>query len=372
MFYFQIKPEITKKNILILEKIRKSLRNWYSQCARVLPWRSTSEPYNILVSEVILQQTRVNQGIDYYKRFLEVFPNLKCLAEADENQVFKLWEGLGYYSRARNLYKTAKVIHYELHGRFPDSFSELVKLPGIGVYSASAIGSIAFGLPYPAIDGNAKRVLSRLFAIDVTIERKSDFDKIHKIASDLLDKSNPGIHNQAIIELGAIICLPQSPKCSECPVAEFCIAKVQNRISDFPKRKHRVPPKTRHFNYFVFYDDVSIILGKRSGKDIWMGLFQPFLLEADRLFSVNDALIELRGQGIVIENSECLNIKGDDFKHVLSHQLINTRFFCANINMVYFPELLPYHRISIHQFPKFPVSRLISRFLQKNIPEILF
>jgi A/G-specific adenine glycosylase len=246
---------------------------WYLANARELPWRKTLDPYAIWLSEIILQQTRVNQGLPYYYRFLERFPSILDLARADEDSVLRIWQGLGYYSRARNLMKTAKIIAFERNGIFPDTYEDLVKLPGLGPYTASAIASFAFNLPEAVIDGNAYRVLSRLYDIDEEIGSKKVYHSFRELAQNLMLGYSPSTFNQALMELGAVICTPK-PLCQQCPIAENCLA-LQNKTIHLRPVKKKAKPKEKVEMYYVLpiSNSGDWILQKRPAKGIWSGLY---------------------------------------------------------------------------------------------------
>ncbi|MFZ4583041.1 MAG: A/G-specific adenine glycosylase, partial [Paludibacter sp.] len=232
------------------ENTSKTLINWYEHNKRELPWRDISDPYRIWISEIILQQTRVNQGISYYLRFVDRFPDVKALATAHEDEVLKYWQGLGYYSRARNLHKTAQIIVEKHNGNFPNSYTEIVQLKGIGAYTAAAICSFAYNQPYGVVDGNVYRVLSRLFAIQTPIDSSQAKNEFSDLATNLLNNSNPGIHNQAIMEFGALQCVPVQPECNTCPFQKTCKAYELDLVDKLPIKASKTKVRERFFNYF--------------------------------------------------------------------------------------------------------------------------
>ena len=303
----------------------KSLLSWYSENARNLPWRDTQDPYKIWLSEVILQQTRVNQGLPYYLNFLKKFPSLESLASASENEVLRQWQGLGYYSRARNIHKCARIIHEELNDIFPNTYSTLLKLPGIGPYTAAAIASIAFLEPVAAIDGNALRVYSRLFGINEDISKNSTLNDIRNLANDTISKRHPDSHNQAIMELGARVCVPRNPNCSVCPLSIGCYALLKGVQGQLPVNNKKTKTRKRYFNYFILRRGSTIAMFERSNNDVWKGLYDFYLLEADRLFEpeqINDPFISE-----TLTNGGKIDVLSDENKHILSHQVIYARFF---------------------------------------------
>ena len=254
--------------------LRKRLLQWFYNDQRDLPWRKNRNPYRIWVSEIMLQQTRVETVIPYYQRFLREFPSIKALANAQEERVLKLWEGLGYYTRARNLHKAAKRIVENYQGIFPDTFDEIKSLPGIGLYTAGAIASIAFGIPAPALDGNVKRVLSRLFAVEEWIDKSTTVERFHDYLLRMISADDPGSFNESMMELGARICLPKKPLCQDCPVSTLCEANLQNRQSDFPLKK----PKKKIPHYEVvaaaIHKNGKYLLGKRPDSSMLAGLWE--------------------------------------------------------------------------------------------------
>jgi len=262
---------------------------WYLHNKRSLPWRETKDPYHIWLSEIMLQQTRVAQGLPYYEKFVSAFPTVHNLADASEDTVLKLWQGLGYYSRARNLHATAKYISNDLNGVFPNTFEELLKLKGVGDYTASAIGSICFNLPTAVVDGNVYRVLSRFFNINTPINSSEGIKTFKKLAQELLDTSNPGEFNQAIMEFGARQCAPQSPDCPNCVFNDKCLAFQTKKVKELPVKIRKTTVKKKYFNYLVFIsDDQKTILQQRLEKGIWQQLYEFPLIEADKLISITE------------------------------------------------------------------------------------
>ena len=287
--------------------ITENLIRWFSETRRDLPWRRTKNPYLVWVSEVILQQTRIDQGRPYYERFVASFPSIYDLAKAEEDAVLGCWQGLGYYSRARNMHSTAKHIVYELKGKFPNNFSDLLKLKGVGPYTAAAIASICFKQCVPTIDGNVFRVSSRLFGIKADISLASSRKIFWNILGEIILKENPGDFNQALMEYGATICTP-SPKCEICVLIDFCFAHKNKRTREFPVKSSKITVKNREINYVVFYNEVNFLLNKRSGNDIWKGLYDFPELKANF-----PNLSKFRKDG--------------PFIHLLSHQKLHVCFF---------------------------------------------
>ena len=349
-------------------KIRRILADWYAVNKRELPWRQTKDPYKIWISEIILQQTRVNQGLDYYIRFIKRFPDVKSLAESDEQEVLKYWQGLGYYSRARNLHKAAKIIQNHFNGTFPNNYKEIISLPGIGEYTAAAISSFAFNLPFAAVDGNIFRVLSRLTGDDTPIDTSSGKKLFTETAQNLLDKSEPGMHNQAIMEFGALQCTPSSPNCTSCPLQIFCVAYKQKTTALLPVKKGKTKVTTRYFNYLFIKNDKFTYLQKRTGKDIWMNLYEFPLIETDKSIDFegllkHESFVTLfDGVKIRIENKIIYK------KHILSHQIIYAVFYTININSEN-ENLRRFEKIMISELEQYPTSRLTELFLEEITAE---
>lgn len=313
---------------------------WYKNHARDLPWRKTTDPYKIWISEVILQQTQVKQGLNYYLRFIRSFPDVQALAEASEQEVLRQWQGLGYYSRARNLHSAAKTIVKEQNSLFPQTYKKILKLKGIGPYTAAAIASIAFGEPVPVIDGNVYRVLSRLFLIDRPIDTTEGKKYFERLAWRLLDRRDPGTYNQALMELGALICKPTNPLCQQCPVAQFCKALSQNRQQLFPVKSKKIIKKKRWFHFFVISQNGYTIIQKRTDNDIWKGLFQFPLIETTSscpTHSIRSKFMELFPEATDIK-------KIHQAKHLLTHQELHITFY-----KVSWPEN---HSLSFSKYPQ--------------------
>lgn len=303
----------------------RALLPWYREHARALPWRATKDPYLVWLSEVILQQTRVDQGTAYWLRFADRFPTVQALAKASEDEVLKLWQGLGYYSRARNLLTAAGQVVADHDGRFPTDLAELKGLKGVGDYTAAAVASICSERPVAVVDGNVYRVLARVFGIDMPIDTSAGSAHFKELAGALLDPKHPGDHNQAVMELGALVCKPRDPACSACPLAARCIARRTDRIADLPVKAGRTKVRTRHFNYLdIRTGSGGIWFQQRTGRDIWRGLYELPLLESEGPLTerrVVARLSEQMGPGWVVEG-----VHGP-VKHLLSHQRILARFW---------------------------------------------
>ena len=338
------------------------LLQWYTLNKRELPWRNTHNPYFIWLSEIILQQTRVEQGLPYYLKFIKAFPRITDLAKAKEDQVLKLWQGLGYYSRARNLHYSAKYIAQYYHGIFPKKYNDILNLKGVGTYTAAAIASFSFRLPYAVVDGNVIRVLSRVFGIDTSFDSTLGKKKYQDLAQDLLNKKNPTENNQAIMEFGAVQCIPKSPKCSSCPFISDCVAYNTNSIDKFPVRSKTIKVKKRFLNYLLIQNENAVILGKRN-EGIWKGLYEfPFIeysnKKSEKAVVSSDEWIEFfKNTNYKIESVS------DEFIHKLSHQHIYAKFWTVNIEVF---ELEKYSFVRNAKLKNYPVSRLTDKFLKKH------
>lgn len=331
-----------------MNALREALQIWYKNHQRDLPWRHTQDPYHIWLSEIILQQTRVDQGLPYYVKFTQAFATVADLALASQQEVLNLWQGLGYYSRGRNLHATAQQIVRDFDGVFPQTYQELLKLKGVGPYTAAAIASFAFNLPHAVVDGNVFRVLSRYFGIDLAINSTEGKRQFELLASELLDSANPALHNQAIMEFGALQCKPVSPNCMDCPVQESCQAFRTDSVAVLPIKLNKVKVRKRYFVYHIIVDRFQkLAFYKRGPKDIWEGLYEFPLKEFDQLQSFQE----------YVSNKEMIGAK---FKHVLTHQHIEAYFIKSAYN-----EANP----SKHQFlcladlETHPIPRLIDKFL---------
>lgn len=311
-------------NIRKMTEFARSIISWYKSNKRELPWRETKDPYKIWISEVILQQTRIIQGLDYYHKFIEQFPNVVSLANAQEQDVMKVWQGLGYYSRARNLQYAAKQVMNQFGGKMPNSREGLLELKGIGPYTSAAIASISFGHSHAAIDGNAYRVLSRCFNIETPIDTGKGQKEFESLANELIQNAPPSDFNQAVMELGALVCAPTKPLCNECPLFSLCQARKENSIHLLPIKSKKSVRKKRHLNYLVIYDEEHVVLTKRIEKDIWQGLYEFPLIESQKKLSKKEILNE---QSIQELNLEMEILQGNDIIHLLTHQELHVRFF---------------------------------------------
>lgn len=353
--------------------IAQKLIRWYGENQRDLPWRSTTDPYKIWVSEIILQQTRVEQGRAYYYRFIDVFPDVKTLAKADQQQVLKTWQGLGYYSRARNMHQAAKTIVAKFNGVFPDNYQDILSLKGIGEYTAGAIASFAYNLPYPAIDGNVLRVLARLFDVHEKINTASGIKKIKKIAEDLLPEEDPATFNQSLIEFGALWCTPKNPECLSCPLQQHCLAFARNTVDTLPAKKPKKKPKDRYLNYLVIKDknQRTIYLRKRSdSKDIWENLFDFPMIESKKPISPEELVNTSEWEMLIGHNYHFFNKNPRKKKHQLSHQTLHAFFWEVQINDSFdISNKKMIIRDDTENLYRYPFPRLIEGYLEENIVE---
>ncbi|MEM6316764.1 MAG: A/G-specific adenine glycosylase [Bacteroidota bacterium] len=316
-----------KKKTVKQQFFTNQLLNWFATNDRPLPWKNEKNPYYIWLSEIILQQTRVAQGLPYFEKFKANFPTVTDLANAPEDKVMKLWEGLGYYSRARNLHFTAKFIANELNGQFPDTHSAILNLKGVGPYTAAAIASFAFNLPHAVVDGNVFRVLSRVFGIETPIDTTAGKKEFNQLADDLLDKKQPGTYNQAIMDFGATQCVPVNPNCTVCPMQTTCAAYAEGLIGVLPVKSKKIKKRDRYFNYLICsYKDI-VYLNKRIQKDIWRNLYDFPLIEADELLEEPVLTNHKTLQRILGTTKFTIKKKSKPFKQLLTHQRIIAVFW---------------------------------------------
>jgi A/G-specific adenine glycosylase len=345
-------------------RLNSILIKWYNSFKRDLPWRNTSDPYIIWLSEVILQQTRVNQGYDYFMRFVERFPDVRLLASAPEDEVLKFWQGLGYYSRARNLHAAARTIVEKYDGVFPSDYKDVLSLKGVGEYTAAAIVSFAYNKPYPVIDGNVYRVLSRIFAIDDPIDSGKGKVVFKKLAEELIDKKEPGLYNQAIMEFGALQCVPVSPDCHACPASDFCMAYALQRVSAYPVKQGKQKVRHRYFNYFDIRYGEYTYLQKRQKQDIWKNLYEYPLIETPEELDAVELQKEPEFEKLFSDAGRIFIKPVTETKHVLSHQIIHASFYRIDIEKGINNGLL---KVVMNDVEKYPVSRLIHKYMEKYL-----
>lgn len=307
---------------------RKNLLKWHAANDRPLPWKGEKNPYYIWLSEIILQQTRVEQGLPYFERFKKNYPTVKDLADAPEDEVMKMWEGLGYYSRARNLHATAKIIAYDLEGQFPDSYEEILKLKGVGPYTAAAIASFAYNLPNAVVDGNVYRVLSRTFGIATPIDSTEGKKEFAKLAQECLDVKEPGVYNQAIMDFGATHCKPKNPNCKDCLLSKKCVAFQENRVDVLPVKSKKLVKRNRFFYYLVINAGEKVLVKKRGAGDIWQGLYEFPLIEAAQTITDRNHIEGSETWHQFINESDYSVLRvSKPYKRVLTHQKISIQFW---------------------------------------------
>ncbi|MFW9600263.1 MAG: A/G-specific adenine glycosylase [Bacteroides graminisolvens] len=342
------------------KEFARLLIEWYHEHKRDLPWRNTNDPYLIWISEIILQQTRVAQGYAYYQRFIERFPNLESLAAAEENEVLKYWQGLGYYSRARNLHQAA----ISVNGVFPVKYEDILKLKGIGTYTAAAICSFAYNQPHAVVDGNVYRVLSRFFGVNEPIDSGKGKKIFASLAHDLLDKVQPALYNQAIMDFGALQCTPLSPDCTVCPFKNRCFAFNHNMVSSLPIKQNKTKTSERFFYYLLIRDNGNIYLNKRTENDIWKNLYELPLIESNTALAVDDFIRKQEFASIFKENS-VVNVRLlNKTKHVLSHRIIYADFYELEAQDIKMDFLSKYTRLNMADLELYPVSRLMHNFFE--------
>ena len=362
----------------------KELEEWYEVNHRILPWRETDDPYKIWISEIILQQTRVAQGMEYYHRLVTRFPDIQSLADAAEDEVLLYWQGLGYYSRARNMHKAAQLMknHEMFHqamrllgdkARGEEIFAALRSMPGVGDYTAGAIASFAFDLPYPALDGNVYRVLSRLYDCEIAFDTTEGKKHFRKLAEDLLDREHPRLFNSAIMELGALHCVPTAPDCSTCPLNTWCKALANNTVELLPVRKPRPKVRDRYLEYTIYITpERTTLIHQRKGNDIWKHLWE--FVETTSVDFKNDNIDNLRGNQLPAalqgENStqhyttlhHSTQPQAINLTHVLSHQKLHARFIIKNVPEL--PEIPDTLVVSLSDLDNYAFSRLTLKAIE--------
>lgn len=341
----------------------KTILTWYQVHKRDLPWRISPEPYKVWLSEIMLQQTRVAQGLPYFQKFIDQYPTVCDLAHASEEEVLKLWQGLGYYSRARNLHHTAKTVCFEYDGVFPNTYEGLKKLKGVGPYTAAAIGSICFNLPTPVVDGNVYRLLSRYFGVEIPVNTGAGVTYFEQLAKEVMEAEQIGNYNQAVMEFGAVQCVPKSPDCAICPLAESCWAFAQKKVDILPIKQGRQKIRIRHFHYAVPLDSaLRTFLFQRPETGIWSKLYEFPLLEKDTegVPETSELLDALMGR-LSLDNLpqiEIIRFNDAPIIHKLSHQHLHTTFWLCKMNT------LPSAAISWDKAELLPVPVLIANFME--------
>ena len=352
-------PETFENNCSFFSE---TLLEWYGLNKRDLPWRESKDPYIIWLSEIILQQTRVEQGLPYFLRFVDRYPDVLSLANADEDEVLKLWQGLGYYSRARNLHQAAKQIRDDYEGIFPDRYEDVLSLKGVGAYTAAAIMSFGYRKHYAAVDGNVYRVLARIFGIDDFIDTSRGQKIFQELASKLQSRAYPDLHNQAMMDFGALQCTPASPSCIECPFKDKCFAFNSGEVGALPKKRGKVLVKDRFFNYLDICAKGHRHLRKREYKDIWKGLYEFPLIETNTNISF-DELVKMRDFKDLMDESSRFDLEfTHSCKHVLSHQVIHANFYRIKTEIF---ENENFEDIPIDSIDEYAVPKMIENYLKK-------
>ena len=359
---------LSDNNLSVKPVFAQTLERWYEHHKRDLPWRHTNDPYRIWLSEIILQQTRVAQGRPYYERFIAAYPTVSDMAQADERELLRLWQGLGYYSRARNLHQTARYVTLQLNGKFPETYDELLKMKGIGFYTAAAIASFEFGERVPVVDGNVYRVLARVFGITEDITTTKAKKTFANLAVELIQAADdPATYNQAIMEFGAIQCTPVAPDCLLCPLQQQCQAYLTGRQHLLPVKSKKAPVRERYFTYIVFRQDGKVAMQERLARDIWQNLYEFFLIEDEepavpltrQAFPDSIAALLKKGvqTGVPVEMMQ-----------LLSHQRVRAWFYeielPSNVDIPLPTGLQWYLTAEIEELPK-PV--LITNYLQRSL-----
>ena len=337
----------------------KILLDWFDEHRRDLPWRNTDDPYKIWVSEIILQQTRVVQGLSYYHNFIRNFPTVKALAEADEAQVLKVWQGLGYYSRARNMHAAAQTVVRDFNGTFPSNYDEIRRLKGVGDYTAAAIASFAFNLPYPAVDGNVLRFTARYKGLFDNIATAATRKRVTEICQQWMPADHAGTFNQAMMEMGAIQCVPTHPDCEQCPFASTCYAAIHHCTDTLPVKEKKTNIKDRFFHYLIYLKDNQSIIQRRTHNDIWKGLYEfPLVETEDNQF---DLIAYLKKRNVRTSGEPQTAFQKD---HLLSHQKIHFTFHI--INTLELPPLEQAQQITdVDELPKFAVSKVTAEMVER-------
>lgn len=346
---------------------RQKLLKWYETNKRDMPWRGIDDAYKIWLSEVILQQTRVNQGWDYYNRFTEKYPTVKDLAKASEHDVLKLWQGLGYYSRARNMHHAAKEITTKHKGKFPSDYGSIRALKGVGDYTAAAIASIAYKLPHAVVDGNVLRVYSRVLGIKTPIDSTEGKKKIWAVADELLPTINPGTYNQAVMELGALCCTPKSPNCNECPIQVACYAYEHKLTGKLPIKQGKTKQRDRHLNYIVIIKNGKVLLHTRKGKDIWQGLNDFPCIEIEKAISIESLVRQKEWKALLSNTKPVIESVSEPVKHILSHQRLNATFIKVKLSVNLKKLPIDCFWAEVKNIDQYAVPRLIENYLSNNL-----
>jgi A/G-specific adenine glycosylase len=354
-------PDLT----MITQSFSRILLRWNREKnTRHMPWKGERNPYRIWLSEIILQQTRVEQGWDYYNAFLDVYPDIKSLAGAPDDKVFKLWEGLGYYSRCRNLLTTARYIAHELDGEFPSTYESIRELKGVGPYTAAAIASFAYNLPHAVVDGNVHRLLSRVFGIKVATDTTKGKKLFTELANKLLDKKKPGEYNQAIMDFGAVICKPV-PICKQCPFNKTCYAYLNDKVAQLPVKEKKIKIKTRWFYYFVIEHRGKVAIRQRSGRDIWKDLYEFPLLENSNESTISEVIKMANKNDLILKKDIDLVGVSKPYRQQLSHQLIVGVFVLLKLRAKQLTNI-KWNWVNAEQVKQYAFPKIINAFLEER------
>ena len=350
------------EEVASIEFLKEELLSWHEPSARYLPWKDNKDPYSIWLSEIILQQTRVEQGTPYYLKFIEAFPTVKDLALAEEDEVLRLWEGLGYYSRARNLHFSAKYIHNELNGVFPRTYEEILKLKGVGPYTAAAISSFAYSSVKAVVDGNVIRVLSRYFGITDFVDETITKKRIQLLADKCISTKYPAAYNQAIMDFGAMVCSPKIPICTSCTMNSKCQAYQFDLVSTIPSKGKKIKKRNRFFHFFIINDGIQVFIEKRGAKDIWQGLYQFPMIEKENEEGLSS--IEVNEQLKIFGLDADSLMKTDDkvHKQTLTHQYIFARFYHFHVNECFIENSIPFYLVELENLKNFAFPKIINAY----------
>ena len=373
MIYFYLQPSRHCKFYsfngfyctFVTMSFQSEIIKWYYVNKRDLPWRETTDAYVIWLSEIILQQTRVEQGLPYFQKFLENFPDVKAFASASEERVLKLWQGLGYYSRGRNMLHTAKYIVDQFDGNFPTAYQDLIKLKGIGGYTAAAISSFSSNEKQAVVDGNVYRVLARYFGIEEAINSPKGQKQFAQLAQELIQDQEPSVYNQAIMEFGALHCKPKSPLCHQCPVQLGCYAYQHQKVEQLPLKLKKVKIRKRWFNYFVGINDDEILTKQRQPGDVWQQLYDFPLIELGHEVAIDDVALLTKVHELFGKNVELTVLESK--KHVLTHQTIYVQFFAIDNYIVNFNQHAEIKSVKLTTFKQLPHPKIIGDFIEKHI-----
>lgn len=337
---------------------------WHTTIERDMPWKAIKNPYRIWVSEIILQQTQVSQGIPYYNKFIKRFPNVKALASSPLDDVLALWTGLGYYSRARNMHKAANYIMENHAGKFPDNFEAIKAMPGVGEYTASAISSFAYGLPHAVVDANVIRIIARYYCIEGEVHKSVVLKEIKQKTNALLDKKNPGAFNQAIMDFGATVCKPKDPNCGQCVMKKSCQANLQGKVTELPRKKIKKPRKDRFFHYFEIKQKNKILIRQRGEKDIWHSLFElPYQeTKSKRRLSTKQIQTYLSDALGTVKVVKVQKVE-PGFKQTLSHQFIHGIFYKVELKPTLTQFKAPYLHVSPNKLKNMAIPKLIDWYI---------